>query len=210
MHTMNRQMKTATWAHSQPLTLYRQSLLCLLAVASTLLFTACQKYNAVEPNAGEELVSARAAGTNAQFITTYGVSGQTLGELMQVRAATRQYQDTLDAIADGYANLNLKLPNMGFHFGKRELIEDGKFDLSKPEFLVYNPDASGKFQLVAVEYGVPIDPANPITPPAGFTGDDDEWDRNTLNTGLWTLHAWVWKFNPDGVFKMMNPDVIVP
>jgi hypothetical protein len=72
---------------------------------------------------------------------------------------------------------------------------------------VYNKLPNGKFQLVAVEYGVPIDPQHPDVPPAGFTGAADEWDFNTLNLGLWTLHAWVWKTNPNGVFAMTNPNV---
>ena len=187
-----------------------QAVIYFIMLITTFLFTACKKYNANEPNEEEQTMSTKANVASPAFLNTSGISGQTIGELMQVRAATMKYQDTASAVADGYVNLDLKLPNMGFHFLKKELAEDGKFDLRKPEFLVYNPNANGKFELVAVEYGVPIDPNNPFTPPAGFTGDADEWDRNTLNSGLWTLHAWVWKFNPDGVFEMMNPDVIVP
>ena len=187
-----------------------QPVIYFIMLLAAFLFTACKKYNATEPNEEEQAMSARANGASPEFLNTTGISGQTLGELMQVRGATKKYQDTASAVADGYVNLNLKLPNMGFHFLKKELADDGKFDLRKPEFLVYNPNANGVFELVAVEYGVPIDPNNPFTPPAGFAGDADEWDRNTLNSGLWTLHAWVWKFNPDGVFEMMNPDVIVP
>jgi hypothetical protein len=55
---------------------------------------------------------------------------------------------------------------------------------------------------VAVEYAVPLDLA--LTSPEGFSGEDDVWDRNTT-FGLWTLHAWVWRHNPDGVFAPMNP-----
>jgi hypothetical protein len=81
--------------------------------------------------------------------------------------------------------------------------------LLKPDILVYNKKDNDKYELVAVEYAVPIDSTRLHTPPQGFTGDADEWDFNTLNTGWWTLHAWVWEFNPDGVFKPMNPAVIV-
>jgi len=68
---------------------------------------------------------------------------------------------------------------------------------------VYNKNEDGSFQLVAAEYAVPID-ISPNKPPEGFTGTGDVWDRNT-GFGLWLLHAWVWKNNPDGVFNPTNP-----
>lgn len=33
-----------------------------------------------------------------------------------------------------------------------------------------------------------------------------KWDGNT-GFGLWLLHAWVWDYNPAGVFSPMNPTV---
>ena len=204
-------IETAKRIKSVPLALTTQPLFYLILLINTFLFTSCKKNAINESKNAEEIISSKAPGTSSDFLTSYNVNGQTLGELMQLRAATKKYQDTLAARADGYINLNLKLPNMGFHFGKPDLIKDGIFDLKKPEFLVYNPDDNGVFRLIAVEYGVPmVDPNDPLEPqPAGFTGDTDLWDPNTLNTGLWTLHTWVWKFNPDGVFNMTNPNVIV-
>jgi hypothetical protein len=40
----------------------------------------------------------------------------------------------------------------------------------------------------------------------GASVDADEWfaDQNFL---LWTLHSWVWKENPDGVFNPTNKQV---
>ena len=174
------------------------------------LFTACQKYAATESINEDQAKSARAANNgNQEFINNHAaLPAQTIAELFQVRAATAKYRDTTDAKANGYVNTGIQLPNMGLHFANFNLVGDGKFDLTKPEFLVYNKNPNGNFELVAVEYGVPIDFQHPDVPPTGFTGDADEWDFNTLGLGLWTLHAWVWKTNPDGVFKMMNP--IVP
>ena len=97
---------------------------------------------------------------------------------------------------------------MGYHILKAELVTS-VFDLRKPPILVYNKKNNGNFELVAVEYAIPIDPQSPNTPPEGFTGSEDVWDFNTLNTGWWTLHAWIWKNNPDGVFQPMNPTVVV-
>ncbi|HET9824006.1 MAG TPA: hypothetical protein VFP87_01665, partial [Chitinophagaceae bacterium] len=137
-----------------------------------------------------------------------GLDPQTLWELQQVRAATAKYRNDSNAFRDGYVDINLKLPKMGYHFLKAALVTP-VFDLKKPPILVYNKTADGGFELLAVEYAIPIDPQTPNVAPEGFTGNNDEWDFNTLNTGWWTLHAWVWKNNPDGVFKPMNPSVQV-
>jgi len=81
------------------------------------------------------------------------------------------------------------------------------FDVSKPEILVYNKKLNGSFELVAVEYAVPIS-VTPDVAPKGFTGSADVWERNT-DFGLWLQHAWIWRFNPDGVFHNTNPLVHV-
>jgi len=181
-----------------------------IMLLATFLFTACQKYAATEPINEDQARSARAANNGNQegINNNSALPAQTIAQLFQVRAATATYMDTTAAKANGYVNTGINLPNMGLHFANFNLVGDGIFDLTKPEFLVYNKNANGSFELVAVEYGVPIDFQHPDIPPTGFTGGADEWDFNTLGLGLWTLHAWVWKTNPDGVFKMMNP--IVP
>ena len=33
---------------------------------------------------------------------------------------------------------------------------------------------------------------------------NDVWDGN-VGAGLWLLHAWVWCYNPAGVFNPTNP-----
>ena len=123
-------------------------------------------------------------------------------ELQQARAATAKYRDIRNAIKDGYADISVIVPNMGHHFMKLDLV-DATFEFRKPEILVYNKEENGDFTLVAVEYAVPI-PATPDVAPAGFTGTADVWDRNT-GFGLWLLHAWVWHFDPAGVFNPTNP-----
>jgi hypothetical protein len=93
---------------------------------------------------------------------------------------------------------------MGHHLLKQELLDSG-FDPESPELLVYADDpCGGSLQLVAVEYAVPLELSQKA--PQGFFGKSDVWDVND-DFGLWTLHAWVWKFNPDGVFAPFNPQV---
>jgi hypothetical protein len=124
-------------------------------------------------------------------------------ELASVRAATAKYHDINQAIADGYADINLYVPHMGWHYLNSGLL-DGTFDPEKPELLVYANSPSGGLQLVAVEYAVPLSLSQ--DPPEGFTGDQDVWDVNT-EFQLWTLHCWVWYNNPDGIFAEYNPRV---
>jgi hypothetical protein len=183
----------------------------VMIVVASLLFSACKKYDADKPQtkSEERLSSNNGVKPDQELLNYYrGLNPQTLWELQQVRAATAKYQNINNAFGDSYVDIGLVMPNMGYHFLKAELITP-VFDLRKPPILVYNKKDNGDFELVAVEYAVPINPQSPNTPPEGFTGNDDMWDFNTLNTGWWTLHAWVWKNNPDGVFNMTNPLVIV-
>lgn len=131
-----------------------------------------------------------------------GLSPVTLWELQQARAATASYRQIKNAMKDGYKDINVVLPGMGHHFMKESLL-DGTFDFKNPEILVYNKYPDGSYELVAVEYAVPIS-LLPNTPPAGFTGAWDEWAKNE-GFGLWLVHAWVWAENPLGVFHPTNP-----
>jgi hypothetical protein len=122
------------------------------------------------------------------------------GELDRARAATVKYQDISRALADGYVDINVVMPNMGRHYMKQALVDD-RFDVDRPEILVYAPEG-GEMRLVAVEYAIPLDRSTAA--PEGFTGAGDVWDHNT-NFQLWLLHAWVHRDNPRGVFSPTNP-----
>ena len=89
---------------------------------------------------------------------------------------------------------------MGYHFLRMEHL-NATFEYDKPEILVYNREENGRMKLVAVEYAVPI--AASANPPAGFTGNNDQW--SVYEGVLWTLHAWIWQYNPEGVFNPTNP-----
>ena len=130
-----------------------------------------------------------------------GLAPATRRELARARMATARYHNISRAIADGYVDIDVVIPNMGFHY-LRPAILDETFDIEKPELLVYafvNNDNRPK--LVAVEYAVPTSLSE--TAPEGFTGEGDHWHRQD-QFGLWTLHAWLWYPNPDGVFAELN------
>jgi hypothetical protein len=124
-----------------------------------------------------------------------------LVQLENARAATARFLDVDQAEQEGYVDIGVFVPNMGWHYLKQSLLDD-KFDVSNPELLVYADDpCGGKRHLVAVEYAVPL--ADSHNAPAGFTGHADAWDVNA-EFALWTLHAWIWEYNPDGVFAPLN------
>ena len=122
-------------------------------------------------------------------------------QLDQVRDATARFVDVEKAEAEGYHDIGLFVPHMGWHYMKDALV-DGKFDPTKPELLVYADDpCGGKRRLVAVEYAVPL--ADSKRAPVGFVGRADEWDANQTFQ-LWTLHAWLFEYNANGVFNPFN------
>jgi hypothetical protein len=143
-----------------------------------------------------------AAKSEGNVISDYtNLSKETIWELQQVRAATARYEKIDNAMKDGYADIAVDVEGMGHHFMKTSIV-DGIFDIREPEILVYNKNAGGAQELVAVEYAVPLT----FPKPEGFTGSADVWN-GTSGFPLWLLHAWVWSYNPDGVFNWTNPTV---
>jgi hypothetical protein len=125
--------------------------------------------------------------------------------------ATAGFQDVATAEAAGYASSLETLGcfqdpqrgGMGVHYINQSLMDD-KVDITKPEALVYELDATGTITgLVAHEYIVPIDAWHQRRPPRLFGVDFHK--HPTLP--LWVLHTWLWKDNPSGVFQDWNPAV---
>lgn len=162
---------------------------CLAALVITV-FSACEK----DHEEVKDPIGAYSASLPAATVT----------ELNAGKSATVKYRDIAAAIADGYADINVIVQNMGFHYMKATLL-DTVFNAEKPELLVYNKHQDGSFELVAIEYAVPI-AMMPDHAPEGFTGSLDVWQYNTT-FNLWLLHAWVWSYNPLGIFVPSNPDV---
>ncbi|WP_104167933.1 hypothetical protein [Arthrobacter sp. SX1312] len=135
----------------------------------------------------------------------------------EIRESTERYRSMEKAIRDGYVTTQpvecVEAPGlgaMGVHFVKGSLLDE-RIDASKPEALVYMPrklDREGKYtryRLVAVEFlstaleapvlgGVKFD-----SEPAGSTRPFKH-----------SLHAWVWKYNPEGKFAPWNPSISCP
>jgi hypothetical protein len=163
--------------------------------------------------------------------------------LAEVRAATERFQDVNVALAEGYvrdpANMcetaemmgrDAALGAMGVHYFRPDLLGitappnprvDGNgvyTDFHAPAILIYEPQADGSMQLVAVEnlvfkaswaaaghaapptfHGVPYDNMedNPATPVDEAHNFMPHYDR----------HVWIYRENPNGVFAPLNPMV---
>ena len=145
----------------------------------------------------------------AAFSTTaFGtctLTEQTVEELRLARLGTARYHNILTAEADGFSDAHIFIEQMGHHWLNETLLNDGVFDPGSPELMVYADLGGGQKRLVAVEYAIPI--TDPNTPPSGFDGDCDHWD--VYGGVLWTLHAWIWYPNPDGIFAHLNTRIPV-
>ncbi|MGK0186276.1 MAG: hypothetical protein ACI9R3_002059 [Verrucomicrobiales bacterium] len=172
-----------------------------------------------------ELSSGRGPADRVQVAIFERAASAGQDELAEVRAATAQYQRVEVAIAAGYelgyvngdgariitgCIANPEFGAMGYHFFNKELIDDLVVDPLQPEGLVYEALPNGKLKLVAVEWIVPGEFANPsgVSEPPSVLGM--KMHILVPAVGWYIQHAWIWKHNPSGMFTDWNPNVICP
>lgn len=126
---------------------------------------------------------------------------ETILQLESVRQAASRFFNVQTAVDEGYVDIDVDIPHMGRHLLKPRFL-DAHFEPTEPELLVYQENEDGTLRLAAVEYAVPVELS--VNAPRGFVGNDDVW-FNDPDFKLWTLHAWVYDFNPAGVFSPENP-----
>lgn len=164
-------------------------------------------------------------------------------DLAAVREAAARFQDVEVALAEGYlrdpANLcddaammgqPPELGAMGIHYFRPDLLgitappnprvngSGTHVDFLRPAVLIYEPQADGSLELVAVENLVFVEAweaAGHISPPA-FQGvpfdrmEDDpatEADEAHMFAPHYDRHVWLFRENPNGVFAQYNPAV---
>ena len=128
-----------------------------------------------------------------------GVSERIERQLNIARHAVCKYRRLEAALAAGYVDSGLPcIPGQGYHYIKSALV--GTTDIREPSVLMYTADG----ELNGPEWIAP-ESAFP-TPPSIFGQSLHSEDE----LGLWILHVWVWKLNPNGVFDDVNPQVTCP
>ena len=100
---------------------------------------------------------------------------------------------------------------MGIHYVNGNYVGDPTEDPAKPEAVIYEPEKNGQLRLVGLEYVVLKSAwdATHSSPPSLF-GQQFNFTNSPNRYGLppfYSLHAWIWKNNPAGMFAMWNPDV---
>ncbi len=148
-------------------------------------------------------------------------------DLAMIRAGSAPYRNVDRAAAAGFVPVHgcVSAPPgtpftgaMGHHYVNFERFANLEIDPSKPEILLYIPNAQGRMELVGVEFavdavawhekhgddvfpevaGVRYDPPNPMA------------DEGSLPNIAYTLHVWNWAENPDGMFAPFNPNLSCP
>ncbi|HET9134395.1 MAG TPA: hypothetical protein VFN90_08830 [Gemmatimonadales bacterium] len=137
-------------------------------------------------------------------------ASRTSGQLTAARAATQRFADFDKAFKTGYQTIFLNAcfsdPTagaMGYHYVNGALL-DGTVDATAPEAVMYEPQADGSLTMVGLEYVV----------------DAGQWDASkgaptlfgetyAFNPAfnIYTLHVWLHRANPTGMFQPWNPAV---
>jgi hypothetical protein len=171
----------------------------LSILAPIMLFTACDEATPlpVEPEAAIE----------AQFAKQ--VPQREIDHIVRtLRKATDRYHNIDNAIDDGFVfvhdcEVRPGEDPAGMVFAHPTRMGDGLLRAGLPDGLLYEPSATGKPKLVGVEMIMPYALWTKQTPPT-FLGQtfqaEDEF-------GVFGLHVWVWRDNPNGLFGLGNPNV---
>lgn len=164
-------------------------------------------------------------------------------DLVEVRAATERFRDVSVALAEGYIpdpsgmcvtaemeGLPAEAGAMGIHYFRPDLLgitgppnprvsgTSTYTDFRTPAILIYEPQADGSLELVAVENLVFIsswEQAGNRQPPSfhGMAYDrmednpTTEFDEAHGFEPHYDRHVWLYRENPLGVFSPMNPNV---
>jgi len=188
-------------------------------------------------------VALAAAVTGVRLAATPPTAGPGEPTLEEVRRATEQYRDVNAALAEGYIRdpFNMcetaammgkpaELGAMGIHYFRPDLLGITEppaprvngvgthTDFRKPSILIYEPQADGSMELVAVEnlvFAAAWKAAGNDAPPT-FQGvpydrmvDDPntELDEAHMFAPHFDRHVWIYRENPNGVFAPLNPAV---
>lgn len=127
-------------------------------------------------------------------------------QLAELRAATAPYHRFEHAVESEYdfdltgCRENPPVGGMGHHYVNEEYVDED-LRVTEPEVLLYEPQKNGRMRLVGVEF---VATGAKTDSPPTLMGQTFVWNTEF---DVWTLHAWVWKHNPSGMFADWNPTV---
>ena len=177
----------------------RTSWLLTTAAGAALLLAAC---------AGDSSIPTDAALAPAPALEARAAHGEMNRALADLRRATARYHRLDAALADSFVFLHEceDRPGEGpvgvvyVNFGR---LLDGVIDPAAPDGLIYEPGRAGRMELVGVELALPF-ALWPGQRPPDFFGAPFQAEAEF---GVFGLHVWLWRHNPDGMFAAGNPRV---
>lgn len=216
-------------------------IVCGLAVGATPLLAQSGSETPARSGSGSpDRVAVKASSTSSEVLVAERMTEPSLSE---VRAATERFRDVRVALAEGYVRdpMNVCVTAdmlgrpaehgaMGVHFSRRDLLGvteppnprvDGTgthTDFLRPAILIYEPQADGSMELVAVENLVFIEAweASGRADRPSYQGaaydvmaDDPatEVDEAHMFEPHYDMHVWLYRENPSGLFAQFNPNV---
>ena len=142
------------------------------------------------------------------------IGAQARGDVADtIRGLTARFNSVQQAEKAGYVPFYVcaeqpGVGTMGQHFVNFGLVGDPTIDATRPEALVYEPQANGSLKLVALEW-VRVGPEEATAPTV--LGHDMLYrtapNRYGIEPGFYERHYWLYKSNPLGAFSDWNPTV---
>jgi hypothetical protein len=199
-----RQINHGARAASEETTMYKpgtHTLSKTLAVAAAMtLLAACAEDVPVAPD--------QQPAVGAHLATLPTQTPETEGAIATLQRVTARYHNLNIALDEGFVLLHdcEVRPGEGpvgtvyVHMGR---LLDGIIDPQTPDALIYEPRRNGRPKLVGVEFAVPYGLWTSQSPPQFLGAEFQPEDE----FGVFALHAWVWRINPEGLFAETNSRV---
>ncbi len=138
-----------------------------------------------------------------------GLSPETIADLEDLYRAVAPFYNYDVALASGW-NVAISdcvespMGGMGYHYANiSQLGNGGKLSLLRPEALLYIPREDGSMEFVGVEYIIPEADWPYLDAPVFL----EQHLHFNPHVGIWALHVWIARFNPEGIFADWNPEV---